>query len=167
MKINPSKYEAPFKAFQRSDNQIPKFYNTNDRLNVTELLTTIRTSTKQTKNTSKNIDLRGRLKTADHCGAVLLFELNSLTYAFCSTSHIFCIAAMKCLCISTIPCHDTHLSSLIHFLQQAVQHCRITNYHKEHTHTLVNMCTPCVSFELSDYYSSGVTTWFHWPWKRK
>ena len=39
-------------------------------MNVTELLTTIRTSTKQTKNTSKIIDLRGRLKTADHCGAV-------------------------------------------------------------------------------------------------
>ena len=76
-----------FKAFQWSDDQIPKLYNTNDRLNVTELLTTIRTSTKQTKNTSKITDLRGRLKTADHCGAVLLFELNSLTYAFCSTSH--------------------------------------------------------------------------------
>ena len=75
-----------FKAFQWSDDQIPKLYNTNDRLNVIELLTTIRTSTKQTKNTSKIIDLRGRLKTADHCGAVLLFELNSLTYAFCSTS---------------------------------------------------------------------------------
>ena len=55
-------------------------------MNVIELLTTIRTSTKQTKNTSKIIDLRGRLKTADHCGAILLFELNSLTYAFCSTA---------------------------------------------------------------------------------
>ena len=34
------------------------------------LLRTIRTSTKQTKNTSKITDLRGGLKTADHCGAV-------------------------------------------------------------------------------------------------
>ena len=59
-----------FKAFQWSDDQIPKLYNTNDRLNVTELLTTIRTSTKQTKNTSKITNLRGRLKTADHCVAV-------------------------------------------------------------------------------------------------
>ena len=89
MKIKLSQSEAPFKAFQWSDDQIPKLYNTNDRLNVTELLTTIRTSTKQTKKTSKITDLRGRLKTADHCGAVLLFELNSLTYAFCSTSHDF------------------------------------------------------------------------------
>ena len=78
-----------FKAFQWSDNQIPKLYNTNDRLNVTELLTTIRTSTKQTKNTSKITDLRGPLKTADYCGAVLFFELNSLTYAFCFTNHNF------------------------------------------------------------------------------
>ena len=61
---------------------------TNKTLNVIELLTTIKTLTKQTKNTSKIIDLRGPLKTADHCGAVLLFELNSLTYAFCSTSHV-------------------------------------------------------------------------------
>ena len=59
-----------FKAFQRSDDQIPKLYNTNDKLNVTELLTTIKTSTKQTKSTSKIIDLRGRLKTADHYGAL-------------------------------------------------------------------------------------------------
>ena len=59
-----------FKAFQWSDDQIPKLYNTNNRLNVTELLTTIKTSTKQTKKTSKIIDLRGRLKTADNCGAV-------------------------------------------------------------------------------------------------
>ena len=84
-----------FKAFQWSDDQIPKLYNTNDRLNVTELLTTIRTSTKQTKNTSKITDLRGRLKTADHCGAVLLFELNSLTYAFCSTSHKSLLFALQ------------------------------------------------------------------------
>ena len=40
-----------FKAFQWSDDQIPKLYNTNDRLNVAELLTPIRTSTKQTENT--------------------------------------------------------------------------------------------------------------------
>ena len=31
---------------------------------------------KQTKKTSKIVDLRGGLKTADLCGAVLLFELN-------------------------------------------------------------------------------------------
>ena len=31
---------------------------------------TIRKSTTQTKNTSKITDLRGRLKTTDHCGAV-------------------------------------------------------------------------------------------------
>ena len=31
--------------------------------------------------------LSRRLKTVDHCGAVLLFELNSVTYAFRSTSH--------------------------------------------------------------------------------
>ena len=57
------------------------------KLNVTELLTLSRTSTKQTKNIAKSPDLRGGLETADHCGAVLLFELNSLTYAFCSTNH--------------------------------------------------------------------------------
>ena len=39
------------------------------------------------KNKPENIDLRGFLKTADHCGAVSLFDLNSLTYAFCSANH--------------------------------------------------------------------------------
>ena len=55
--------------------------------NVQKLLATIEISEKQTKNTSKCPDLRGPLKTADHCGAVLLFALNSLTYAFRSTSY--------------------------------------------------------------------------------
>ena len=55
--------------FQES-NKILKLYNTNNRLNVTESRTTLRTQTKQTKNTSKVIDLRGRLKTADHCRAI-------------------------------------------------------------------------------------------------
>ena len=39
-------------------------------MNVTELLTMIRKTTKQTKNTTIITDLRGGLKTADHCGAV-------------------------------------------------------------------------------------------------
>ena len=39
-------------------------------MNVTELLTTIKTLTKQTKNTSKITNLRAGLKTADHCGVV-------------------------------------------------------------------------------------------------
>ena len=87
-----------FKICWWSDDQIPTLYNKKSRLKVIELLTTIKTSTKQTKNTSKIIDLRGRLKTADHCGAVLLFELNSLTYAFCSTSHFKSYSGFQFMC---------------------------------------------------------------------
>ena len=75
------------KSFQRYDDQTPELYNTFDRLNVTDLLTLSGTLTTQTKNVSNIIDLCGGLETADHYGAVSLFELNSLTYAFCSTSH--------------------------------------------------------------------------------
>ena len=55
---------------QTFEDQIPKLYTTENSFNVTELLTTIKTFTKQTKNTAKITDLRGPLKTADHCGAV-------------------------------------------------------------------------------------------------
>ena len=50
--------------------QMSKLYDTNNRLNVIELLTTIKTYRKQTKNTSKIIDLRGPPETPKHRGAV-------------------------------------------------------------------------------------------------
>ena len=86
MKINLSQSEAPFQSLstiRRSNIEALQYKRSIERNRITNDNQNIN---KQTKNTSKITDLRGRLKTADHCGAVLLFELNSLTYAFCSTS---------------------------------------------------------------------------------
>ena len=78
MKINPPQSEAPFQSLsmiRRSNTEALQYKRqiecnriTNDNQNIN----------KTNEKHIKIIDLRGRLKTADHYGAVLLFELNSL-----------------------------------------------------------------------------------------
>ena len=51
-----------FQVFQRFDDQIPKHYSTFDRLNVTELLTSIKTITKQNLSETKFKGRRSKFK---------------------------------------------------------------------------------------------------------
>ena len=73
---------------EQFDYLIPNLYYIFYPFNVTELLIASKAILRISKNLSKIIDLRWPSFRQIHRETVLLSELNGLTYAFCSTSHI-------------------------------------------------------------------------------
>ena len=88
MKINVSQSEAPFQSLSTIRRSKTEALQYKQQIECNRIINDNHNINKTHEKHPKITDLRGGLQTADHCGAALFFELNSLKYAFCSTNHL-------------------------------------------------------------------------------
>ena len=99
-----------FEAFLWFDGQISKLYNTNNTLNVTKLLTTIMTLTKQTKSTSIFADVRRRPITAEQ-----YYSLSWTAWHTLSAIRVITLWAEHFLLYESLLAHRNYLSGRAYF----------------------------------------------------
>ena len=80
-------WDSNFQPAKQFNHLQPNLYYIFYLFNVTESLTDSKTNIKISKNSSAGTDLRWPSFRQIYRETVLLLELNSLTYAFCSTGH--------------------------------------------------------------------------------